>query len=67
MSHVTEAQARAAGDSVYRSSNGLQAWCLCPACTAQHASKNKFHTAHDRWAIDGQDWRILEDVARRAN
>lgn len=67
MSHATEAQARAAGEIVYRSSNGLQAWCLCVECTAQHASKNKRPTAHDRWAIDGQDWRIREDLARRAS
>lgn len=66
MSYVTEAEARQAGEIVFRAHHGLQAWCLCPPCTAKHASANKRRTRHDRWAINGQDWRIREDLARRA-
>ena len=51
---------------VHRSHNGLRAWCLCPDCSAKHASKNKRRTKHDRWALDGQDWRIHDDLARQA-
>lgn len=61
-----ELTARAAGEVAYRSCNGLQAWCLCADCTELHQGKNKRRTRHDRWAIDGQDWRIHEDLARRA-
>lgn len=62
----TESDARAAGQIVYRAHNGQQAWCLCPGCTADHA-KNTRRTKHDRWALNGQDWRIRRDLACRAN
>jgi hypothetical protein len=58
-----EAAARAAGEIVYRANNGLQAWCLCPECSTKHAGKSKRRTKHDRWALDGQDWRIRDDLA----
>jgi hypothetical protein len=29
-------------------------------------SANKRRTRHDRWAINGQDWRIRDDLARHA-
>lgn len=64
--HLTEAHARAAGEIVFRTRNGLQAWCLCPGCTARHSSANKRRTRHDRWALVGQDWRIRDELARRA-
>jgi hypothetical protein len=51
---------------VHRDHNGLQAWCLCADCSAKHATKNKRRTRHDRWALAGQDWRIRQDLARRA-
>lgn len=51
---------------VHRDHNGLQAWCLCADCGAKHASTNKRRTRHDRWALAGQDWRIRQDLARRA-
>jgi len=66
MSYTTEAQARLAGEIVFRAHGGAQAWCLCATCTARHSSANKRRTRHDRWAINGQDWRIREDLARRA-
>lgn len=48
---------------VHRDLNGQRAWCLCPACDASHA-KSPGRTKHDRWALDGQDWRIAAEVAR---
>jgi hypothetical protein len=62
MDYATELEAREAGQIVYRSHNGFRAWCLCPECTIRHASKCKRRTKHDRWAIDGQEWRIREDL-----
>lgn len=64
--HATEAQARAAGEIVFRAHHGLQAWCLCSGCTVRHVSANKRRTRHDRWALAAQDWRIRADLARRA-
>ena len=64
--YLTEKAARDAGEVVYRNFGGSQAWCLCSGCTAQHASKNSRRTRHDRWALDGQDWRIRADVRRPA-
>lgn len=61
-----ELAARAAGEIVYRSHDGLQAWCLCGDCTVRHQSKNKRRTQHDLWALDRQDWRIRDDLAARA-
>lgn len=66
MNYTTETQARDAGEIVFRAHNGAQAWCLCGPCTTKHASANKRRTRHDRWAINGQDWRIRGDLARRA-
>ncbi|ORW08040.1 hypothetical protein [Mycolicibacter longobardus] len=63
---IGELAARAAGKTVYRNHKGQQAWCLCAECTARHQSRNKRRTRHDTWAIDGQDWRIHEDLARKA-
>ena len=63
MSYKTEAEARDAGEIVFRAHDGSQAWCLCPNCTTRHASKIKRRTRHDRWAVDGQDWRIAADTA----
>lgn len=60
---TTELQAREAGELVYHGHHG-QAWCLCPRCTAHHASRTKRRTKHDRWALDGQDWRIKADLGR---
>lgn len=62
-----EVEARAAGELVYRAHGGQQAWCLCPACTERHASRNKRRTKHDRWALAGQDWRIRDDLAKAAS
>lgn len=61
----TEVEARSAGATVYRGRSGV-AWCLCSSCTLRHSSKNKRRTKHDRWAMDGQDWRIQDDLARTA-
>ncbi|AGC60996.1 hypothetical protein MULP_00967 [Mycobacterium liflandii 128FXT] len=65
MGYTTELEAREAGEIVFRALNGMQAWCLCPDCTARHSSKNKRRTKHDRWAIDGHDCRIRADLAGR--
>lgn len=62
MSYATEKDAREAGEIVFRSHGGQQAWCLCVDCTARHASKDKRRTRHDLWAIDGQDCRIRADL-----
>jgi hypothetical protein len=64
MSYKTEKAAREVGEVVFRAHDGQQAWCLCPDCTARHASKNKRRTRHDRWAIACQDWRINADLQR---
>lgn len=64
MDYATEMEAREGGEIVYRARDGRLAWCLCPGCTTKHASRNKRRTRHDRWAMDGQDWRISEDLAR---
>lgn len=63
--YLTEVEARAAGETVYRGPTGV-AWCLCGPCSTRHASPNKRRTKHDRWAITGQEWRIHEDLARKA-
>lgn len=66
MSYATETEARAAGEIVFRSCDGQQAWCLCTSCTTRHASGNKRRTRHDLWAIDGLDARIQADLRRHA-
>lgn len=62
----SETEAREAGVIVFRARDARQAWCLCPDCTTRHARRNKRRTRHDRWAIDGQDWRIHADLRRSA-
>lgn len=62
--HETEAQARDAGELVYRAHTGQQAWCLCPDCTAQHARSSR-RTKHDRWALNGEDRHIRSDLLSR--
>jgi hypothetical protein len=51
-----------AGQLVHRSHSGLQAWCLCPGCSASHAGHSKRRTKHDRWALAGHDWRIRQEL-----
>lgn len=62
--YTTEVEARDAGELVYRSHDGLQAWCLCPNCTITHSGRRKRRTRHDRWALAHCDSRIQADLAR---